>query len=223
MATDSTSEKPRVLITGGNGGLAVACREEFENLGWSVLAPGRDELDVSDSASVDAYVQGAGEIDLLVCAAGSIDDGLLLKLGEFEWDKILGAHLSGAFRCARAVSRGMLKRRSGHVVFIGSYSGFHPPVGQAHYAAAKAGLLGLMQSLAKEWGGRGLRSNLVVPGFMETKMTAELSEGVRQSAMEKHALAEFNDPEKVAKFIAFLHREMLATSGQVFNLDSRIL
>ncbi len=223
MATDSKSEKAKVLITGGNGGLAVACRKQFENLGWTVQAPTHSELNVLESASVEAYVKHAGDIDLLVCAAGSIDDELLFKLSEPQWDKLLNEHLSGAFRCARAVSRGMLKRRCGHVIFIGSYSGFHPPAGQAHYAAAKAGLKGLMHSLAREWGARDVRSNLIVPGFMQTKMTAQLSDSVIDSVRDLHLLGRFNDPDKVAKFIAFVHQEMTATSGQVFNLDSRIL
>ncbi|WP_018971082.1 SDR family oxidoreductase [Rubritalea marina] len=223
MAQTSESETQRVLVTGGQGGLAMACREAFEGLGWEVLAPTRSEMDVADSDSVDRYISGSGAIDLLVCAAGSIDDALLLKLSEDAWDGVLDAHLSGAFRCARAVSRGMLRQRSGHVVFIGSYSGFHPPVGQAHYAAAKAGLSGMMRSLAQEWGGRGVRSNLVVPGFLETKMTSGLPASVQQASLSKHALGAFNTPEKVAQFIAFLHAQMTATSGQTFNLDSRIL
>lgn len=201
----------------------MACRQEFESLGWEVLAPARAELDVSDSAAVDRYIADAGEVDLLVCAAGSIDDALLLKLQPEAWERVVDTHLKGAFRCARALSRGMLRRRSGHVIFIGSYSGFHPPAGQAHYAAAKAGLSGMMQSLAQEWGGRGVRTNLIVPGFLETKMTADLPAAVKQASLEKHCLGEFNSAEKVAKFIAFLHAQMTATSGQTFNLDSRVL
>lgn len=213
----------RVLITGGEGGLAMACKDEFSSNGWEVLAPTSSELDVSDRASVDAYFSQCGDIDLLLCAAGTTDDQLLSKLSSESWDKVLDVNINGAFRCARAVSRQMLRRRSGHVIFIGSYSGFHPPVGQASYAAAKAGLTGLTKSLASEWGSRSIRVNLIVPGFLETKMTDAVSDSARESAQKKHVLGAFNTAENVAKFARFLDQQMAFTSGQIFNLDSRIL
>ncbi|SHI40865.1 3-oxoacyl-[acyl-carrier protein] reductase [Rubritalea squalenifaciens DSM 18772] len=214
----------RVLITGGEGGLGAACAEEFRAAGWEVLAPGRWELDVSDSGSVDAYFQEHGaELDLLVCNAGLTRDHLLARMSEEDWDQVMQVNLKGAFLCAKAAARGMIKRRSGQIVFISSYSAFHPPAGQASYAAAKAGLSGLTKSLAQELGGRGVRVNLVVPGFMETKMTAPLGEEVKQAALAKHALGRWNQPQRVARFIHFLQTELPETSGQTFNLDSRIL
>lgn len=215
--------KKRVLITGGEGGVGSACRELFTSAGWDVLAPGRAELDVSCADSVEQYFSEAGEIDLLLCNAGVTDDCLLAKMSERQWDRALEVNLKGAFRCARAVSRQMLRRRSGQVIFVSSYSAFHPPAGQANYAAAKAGLVGLAKSLAAEWGSRGVRVNVVVPGFLETKMTESVADTAKEAALSKHVLGQFNEAEKVAKFVRFMEEEMPYTSGQVFNLDSRIL
>ena len=213
----------RLLITGGEGGIAMACREEFQSHGWEVLAPSRHELDVSDSESVDAFINHCGPIDLLLCAAGVTDDCLLGRMSEASWDNVLDVNLKGAFSCARAVSRQMLRRRAGHVIFVSSHSAFNPPVGQANYAAAKAGLLVMGKSLAKEWGSRSVRVNVITPGFLETKMTEGVSAEARQRALDQHALGEFNSAENVAKFIRFLDEIMYQTSGQVFHLDSRVL
>ncbi|MFT5882387.1 MAG: NAD(P)-dependent dehydrogenase (short-subunit alcohol dehydrogenase family) [Crocinitomicaceae bacterium] len=213
----------RLLITGGEGGIAMACREEFQSRGWEVLAPSRQELDVSDSESVEAFINNCGPIDLLLCAAGVTDDCLLGKMSETSWDNVLDVNLKGAFRCARAVSAQMLRRRSGHVVFVSSHSAFKPPLGQANYAAAKAGLVAMGKSLAREWGSRSVRVNVITPGFLETKMTEDVSDEVRQSALDKHTLGAFNTSENVARFVHFLDQTMLQTSGQVFHLDSRVL
>ncbi|MFC5050722.1 SDR family NAD(P)-dependent oxidoreductase [Rubritalea spongiae] len=213
----------RAVITGGQGDLGEALHTQLKASGYEVLAPGREELDVTDDASVDAFFKVCGEVDLLVCNAGKTEDGLLAKMSETVWDRVMEVNLKGAFRCARAVSKAMLKRRSGHVVFVSSYSAFHPPLGQANYSAAKAGLEGMCKSLAQEWGGCGVRVNLIVPGFMETRMTESLNESVLDAVKKKHVLFSFNSPDKVAQFVRFLDQTMTQTSGQVFNLDSRIL
>ena len=116
-----------------------------------------------------------------------------------------------------------MKRRLGHIVFISSYSAFHPPVGQVNYASAKAALTGMALSLAKELGSRNIRVNVIVPGFMETKMTEYVSDVAREQALQKHALARLNTPESLAKFLRALHFDLPHTSGQIFNLDSRVL
>ena len=188
-----------------------------------VDAPGKSELDVCDEASVAAYFSGLKNLDLLVCNAGITDDHLLLKMTEQSWDAVMETNLKGAFLCARAAAKIMVKQRCGHIVFISSYSAFHPPMGQVNYAAAKAGLVGLAKSLAQELGSRNIRVNVVVPGFMETKMTRDLSDEVRDATKEKHTLSEFNTVEATGMFLRCLHLEMEHTSGQVFNLDSRIL
>ncbi len=213
----------RALITGAEGGLGQALAGAMGNAGMEALAPGRKELDVRDVDSVKNYFGEAGNIDLLVCNAGGIVDVPLSRMSESEWDQVMEVNLRGAFLCAREMSRSMMKRRSGHIVFISSFSALHPPVGQANYAAAKSALLGVMRSMAREIGPRNVRVNAVLPGFLETKMTVGLSENAKNSILDKHTLGSFNKPEIVGEFVTFLHKNMPHTSGQVFNLDSRVL
>lgn len=201
----------------------MACADEWRAAGWLVDAPGRDLLDVADSSSVQSWFEKYDRLDLCVCNAGIIADGPLAKMAEARWDEVMEVNLTGAMRCARAAAKLMLRQRGGHIIFISSYSAYCPPAGQANYAAAKAALEGLAKSLAKELGGRGIRVNVVVPGFLDTKMTASVDPMVRQAALDKHVLNELNSPLRVARFIRFLDEEMLQTSGQVFHLDSRIL
>jgi len=186
-------------------------------------APSRNELDVSNTESVKNYLSTAGDIDLLVCNAGVTIDRSIAKMSESDWHQVMDVNLTGSFRCAREVSRGMIKRRTGHIIFISSYSALHPPAGQANYAAAKAALLGMMKSLAQELGPRNIRVNAILPGFLDTKMTAGLPESVKSEALRKHTLGRLNTCQAVANFVSCLYWNMPHTSGQVFNLDSRIL
>ncbi len=211
----------QVVITGGQGGLGQALAEAFVAAGYTVAAPGRDELDVSDAAAVKEYFRGR-DTDLLICNAGLTRDALLAKLGEAEWDEVMAANLRGAALCAAAASRGMIRTRRGHIVFVSSYSAIHPPAGQAAYAAAKAGLIGLGKSLAKELGQANIRVNVVLPGFLETKMTASLSEKRKEAVRSEHVLGRFNTVEAVADFLLTLHDKLPHSSGQVFQLDSRV-
>jgi len=215
-----------VLITGGQGGLAQAVAGCLSDAGMGVYTPGRDELDVGDEVSVGDYFSEVKSLGLLVCNAGFTDDEVLLKMSESEWDEVMDTNLKGAFLCAKAAAKVMMKQKpqiGGHIVFVSSYSAFHPPVGQANYAAAKAALCGLAKSMAQELGGRNIRVNVIVPGFMETKMTEALSSGAKYLTRDKHVLGEFNTVEAVGSFLRCLHLDMVHTSGQVFNLDSRIL
>lgn len=213
----------KALITGGQGALAQALSGCLTTAGMEVSFPGKDALDVCDEASVAAYFSGLENLDLLVCNAGITDDHLLLKMNEESWDSVMDTNLRGAFLVAKAAAKIMMKQRRGHIVFISSYSAFHPPAGQANYAASKAALVGLAKSLAQELGSRNIRVNVVVPGFMETKMTRDLADEVCEVTREKHTLSEFNTVEATGKFLRCLHVDMEHTSGQVFNLDSRIL
>lgn len=212
----------RVLITGGEGGLAGAIADAFRRHGDEVLAPGRAMLDVTDPDSVAAYFRETPAADLLVANAGLAVDRLLARLGEAEWDRQFEVNLHGAYRCARAAARAMLHRRRGHLVFISSHSAQHPPAGQAAYASAKAGLIGLARSLARELGPAGIRANVILPGFLETGMTCSLSAERVAGIRGEHALDRFNTVEAVAGFLVQLHHSMPHTSGQVFQLDSRI-
>jgi len=191
--------------------------------GMEVWAPGRESLDVSQSEHVQSYFSEVGDVDLLVCNAGVTADKPLLRMTVEDWDQVMQVNLKGAFRCAREVSRGMVKRRSGHIVLISSFSAIHPPIGQANYAASKAAMLGMMKSMARELGPRNVRVNAILPGFLQTRMTEELENVVKEAARDNHVLGRFNTPQVVADFVNFLHHQMPHTSGQVFNLDSRIL
>jgi 3-oxoacyl-[acyl-carrier protein] reductase len=178
-------------------------------------------MDVADASSVAAWFAAREVPELLVCAAGVTRDGPLARMTEAEWDEVVAVNLSGAARCARAVVKGMCRRKSGHIVFISSHSALHPPVGQAAYAAAKAGLLGLAKSLARESGGFGVRVNAVLPGFLETRMTLGVPAGRRGEVLAEHVLGRFNGVAEVAGFVHFLHESLPHTSGQAFALDSR--
>ena len=213
----------QAIITGGEGGLGEAISTTLKSAGVDVLSPGRGDLNVADAASVKDYFHQSDDIDLLVCNAGATLDKPLARMSESDWEQVMQVNLKGAFLCAREVSRSMMKRRCGHIIFISSFSAIHPPAGQANYAAAKSALLGMMKSMSQELGARSVRVNAILPGFLETKMTENLSDEVKQAALEKHTLGRFNTPEAVAEFITHLHQRMPHTSGQVFNLDSRIV
>lgn len=213
---------PLLVVTGGEGALAGALAERFAAGGWRVLRPGHGELDVADPAAVAAWF-GAREVPgLLVCAAGVTGDRLLARTTVEEWDRLLQVNLGGAARCAQAVARGMVRRREGHIVFVSSHSALHPPAGQAAYAAAKAGLLGLARSLARELGPANIRVNTILPGFLDTPMTRHLPARRIGEVRSAHVLDRFNTTAEVAEFVHFLHHRMPHTSGQVFQLDSRI-
>lgn len=188
---------------------------------WQVDAPGRGELDVTDGEAVKRYFAGKA-VDLLVCAAGLARDGLIATTGAPAWDEVVAVNYRGAAACVAAVLPGMRARGNGHIVFVSSWSARHPPPGQAAYATAKAALIGLATALAKEQGAAGIRVNVILPGFLETKMTADVSEQRKREVLADHALGRFNTAAAVGKFIRFLHEELPHTSGQVFQLDSRI-
>jgi NAD(P)-dependent dehydrogenase (short-subunit alcohol dehydrogenase family) len=213
----------KAVVTGAAGGLGKAIAFSLSGNDGDVLAPGKEELDVSSPSSVKGFFESADDVDLLVCNAGIAIDKTIAKMTEEDWSRVIDVNLKGAFLCAREVSRAMAKRRSGHILFISSFSALHPPVGQANYSAAKSALLGMMKSMAQELGRRNVRVNAVIPGFMDTKMTAALSDQIKQDVLGRHVLGRYNTPEAVADFITYLHQHMPHTSGQVFNLDSRIV
>jgi len=210
-----------VLITGGRGGLAVATAREFAVLGDRVHAPGRDELDVRSEKSVDAYLGRLTRLDVLVANAGIVRDATLLKQTTDDFDAVLDTNLRGVFLGVRAALRLMIRERSGHLILIGSRSARNGPRGQAAYAAAKAGLVAFAQSVAREYGPRNIRCNVVLPGFLETKFVAQLTPDRVEAIRTEHALGRFNTVDNAGKFIAQLAR-LDHVSGQVFTLDSRI-
>jgi NAD(P)-dependent dehydrogenase (short-subunit alcohol dehydrogenase family) len=210
-----------VLISGGRGGLASAVQKEFATLGDRVHAPGREEMDVCDEASVDFYITRLDRLDVLVANAGVVRDATLSRLTDDDYSAVVDTNLRGAFLCVRAALRLMLRQRSGHLILIGSRSARNGPRGQAAYAAAKAGLMAFAQSVAREYGARDIRCNVVLPGFLETKFIAKMTPERIETVRAEHALGRFNTVENAARFIAFLAR-LDHVSGQIFTLDSRI-
>ncbi|HEX4139627.1 MAG TPA: SDR family oxidoreductase [Candidatus Methylacidiphilales bacterium] len=208
-----------VVITGGGGDLARAIVAALP--GDAVHAPPRAELDVRDEAQVDAFFAKLPRVDVLIANAGLTRDGALANLSTADIDEVIAANLRGAFLCTRAAIKPMMKQRGGHILLIGSRAGKHGTRGQSAYAAAKAGLVGFGQSVAKEYGSRNVRCNIVLPGFLQTKFTAHLPEKRLEQIREEHVLERFNTPENAARAIAFLAR-LDHVSGQVFTLDSRM-
>lgn len=226
------------LITGASGGLGRAFVAEFLAQGWRVAAgyhrknvhPENDALlpvplDVTSLEAVtDAVAQVLARwqrLDLLINNAGHTADGLVGQLTDDDWQRVLDVHLKGAFLCAQAVLRPMLKQRDGHILNVASFSARTGNRGQANYAAAKAALLGLTTSLAKEAGSRNVRVNALLPGVLPTPMTAGLTPEQLAAFAAANALGRLNDLAEVARFAAFLAGTR-NISGQCFQLDSRI-
>jgi len=208
------------LITGGEGTLALAVRACLESAGWHVHAPGKKDLDVTSTASVNDFLAGLPRLDLLINNAGSIDDALIMQTTEEQWQRLIAVILDGAFRCTRAALP-LLVSHGGHIINIGSFAALQGTAGQSAYAAAKAGLIALTQSTALEHGADNVRCNCVLPGFLDTKMTSTTLAKHRASILQRHALGRLNTVNDAARFIAQLD-SFTHISGQVFQLDSRV-
>jgi 3-oxoacyl-[acyl-carrier protein] reductase len=159
-------------------------------------------------------------LDILVNNAGITRDNILARLKDEDWDAVLETNLRGAFNTSRAVARGMMKRRSGRIINIASVVGLTGNRGQANYAASKAGLIGFTKSIAQELAARGVQANVVAPGFIETDMTAELSEEARTALAERIPLGRFGTPQDVAGVVRFLAGPAAGyVTGQVLVVD----
>jgi len=182
------------------------------------------QADVSRAEDVERLLQTVlehfGKVDILVNNAGITRDSLLLRMKEADWDAVLATNLKGVFLCTKAVSKGMLKQRSGAIVNISSVVGLAGNAGQANYAAAKAGIVGFSKSVAKEFASRGIRVNVVAPGYIMTDMTETLSEGVQNEILREIPLGRLGKPEDVAKAVRFLvSPEASYITGQTFCVD----
>lgn len=211
----------RMVITGGSGGLGKAITLEFAGKGWQVIAPSRCDLDLLDKKAVAGFFE-MNPCDLLICCAGMIRDVPLSRMEEEQWDDVFAVNFKAAALCAAAVVPVMLSKGCGHVVFVSSYAALHPAAGQAAYATAKAALHGLASELADRHGRAGLRFNVVLPGFLETRMTEAVSMRRKEVVREAHSLGRFNTVDMAAGFIRYLEEQLPFTSGQVFSLDSRL-
>ena len=213
--------KRRILVTGGAGELAQMIVQR-KNEDYQVISPNKQELDVSCEGRVEAYFSELERLDLLICNAGVSKDVLLPNLEDQDFARVVEVNLTGAYRCIKRALPKLLKASHPHIILISSFAALHPSLGQSAYAASKAGMLGLMKSLAVELGRKDVRVNSILPGFLETKMTSGISEKIVDKIREKHALKRFNSVEVVADFVYYLDSSLLHTSGQLFQLDSRV-
>lgn len=211
-----------VALCARSGEAAAAVAKSVESQGGQALAVTADIGQVADAERVvAACLDRFGRLDILVNNAGIARDGLVLRMKDEDWDQVLAVNLSGAFRCARAALRPMLKQKQGgRIINIGSVVGTMGNVGQANYVAAKAGLLGLTRALAREVASRGITVNAVAPGFIDTEMTAALPEPAKASHLAQIPLGRFGTAQEVAAVVAFLASEAAAyITGQVIHVN----
>ena len=223
-----------VLVTGGNRGIGYAIAQEFLAQGHRVAVTARSGsgpqgslsvvADVTDGASLDAAIQEVeaklGPVEVLVANAGITKDTLLMRMSDEEFESVVNTNLSGVFRVLRRVTKSMIKQKFGRVILIGSVVGLLGSAGQVNYAATKSGLVGMARSITRELGSRNITANVVAPGFIDTDMTAELSEELQKSYIAKIPAGRFASPSEVAKVVAWLASDDAAyISGAVIPVD----
>jgi len=234
VAKKEVSMGRSVLVTGGNRGIGLAIARRLTADGDSVTVTSRSgepmedlavvRCDVRDAASVDAAFGAveadSGPVEVLVANAGVTRDQLLALMSEDDFGAVLDTNLTGAYRVAKRAVRGMMKMRRGRLIFISSVVGLYGSAGQANYAASKAGLVGLARSLARELGSRGITSNVVAPGFVDSDMTAGLPEVRKTAIMAAVPLGRYASAEEVAGTVAFLAGQDAAyITGAVIPVD----
>ncbi len=234
-------ENKVVMVTGGAAGIGLVTAENFANEGARVaicdvnpeagaaaakaLGPEAsfEQVDVASSAAVSDWIAGVvdkyGQIDVLVNNAGITRDGLIMRMKEEDWDAVISVNLKSAFNCIKAVSKIMVKQRSGRIINLASVVGVMGNPGQANYVASKAGMIGLSKTVAKELGARGITVNAVAPGFIETDMTAVLSDKAKEAMLGMIPLQRAGTPQDVADAITFLASDQAAyITGQVIHV-----
>jgi 3-oxoacyl-[acyl-carrier protein] reductase len=230
-------EGKRALVTGGSRGIGRAIALELGRAGADVVVGYRTEADeaeavaseiggravqadVAEADQAKALVEEAGEIDVLVNNAGTTRDGVLARMLDDDWRTVLETNLSSTFYTCRAAARGMMKRRAGAIVNVSSIVGVHGNWGQTNYAASKAGIIGFTKSLARELGSRGVRANVVAPGYVKTALTDAIPEDARETMLSNTPLGRLGDPENVAAAVRFLvSDEASFITGEVLLVD----
>jgi 3-oxoacyl-[acyl-carrier protein] reductase len=217
----ATLEGKTALVTGGSRGIGAAVARELTRAGAAVVVGYRSgaeeaaviaselggravQADVSNADDAKRLVEEAGELDVLVNNAGITRDGVLARMTDDDWRSVLETNLSSVFYTCRAVSRGMMKRRGGSIVNLSSIVGLHGNWGQSNYAASKGGIVAFTKSLAQELGSRGVRANVVAPGYINTQLTDVIPEEAQQKMLGLTPLGRFGEPEDVARAVRFL-------------------
>lgn len=206
------------LVTGGNRGIGSAIAKSLKAAGYTVVVTYRSgsapteyesvQMDVTSSKSVDAGFTAIeekwGPPEIVVCNAGITKDTLSMRMSDDDFEAVIDANLTGAFRTARRATKGLLKLKRGRLIFVGSVVGLSGSAGQVNYSASKAGLVGMARSFARELGSRGITANVVAPGFVETDMTANLEEKRREEIARSVPLQRFCSAEEIADVVTFL-------------------
>lgn len=234
--TETQQPSPRaVLVTGGNRGIGLSIARAFADAGDDVVITHRSGTppeglqgvicDVTDSDSVDAAFTQAEEllgrpIEVLVANAGITKDTLLMRMSDEDFESVLDTNLTGAFRCARRATKGMMRLRHGRIILISSVVGLLGSPGQTNYGASKAALVGLARSITRELGGRGITANVVAPGYISTEMTEQLPEDRKKQYLSSIPAGRFATPEEVAGVVRFLAGDSAGyISGAVIPVD----
>ena len=223
-----------MLVTGGNRGIGRAIAEAFLAQGDKVAVTTRSggapdgaldvTCDVTDQAAVDAAFATIeaelGPVEVLVANAGVTADTLILRMSEDDWSRVIDTNLTGTFRLAKRAAKGMLRLRRGRIILISSVVGMLGSAGQVNYAASKAGLVGMARSLARELGSRSITTNVVAPGFVDTDMTAVLTDEQRTAIRAQVPLGRYADPTEVAAAVTWLAGDGAAyVTGAVIPVD----
>ncbi|HEX4520833.1 MAG TPA: 3-oxoacyl-[acyl-carrier-protein] reductase [Gaiellaceae bacterium] len=237
MAEFCSLEGKTALVTGGSRGIGHAIAAELARAGAQVVVgynSGAEEAaavaaeiggravqaDVSSPAGAARLVEEAGELDILVNNAGLTRDGLLARMSDDDWRDVIETNLSSVFYTCRAVTRPMMKKRAGSIVNVSSIVGLHGNFGQTNYGAAKAGIIGFTKSLARELGSRGVRANVVAPGYVKTRLTEVIPEEGKALMLANTPLGRLGDPEDVAGAVRFLCSDEAAfITGEVLLVD----
>jgi 3-oxoacyl-[acyl-carrier protein] reductase len=225
------------LVTGGSRGIGRAIALELARAGASITLgyrSGKEEAeqvaeevgaravqaDVSDPEEARRLVEAAGDVDILVNNAGLTRDGLIARMPDEDWEAVIGTNLGGVFHMCRAAARGMMKRRRGAIVNISSVVGLHGNPGQTNYSASKAGIIGFTKALARELGNRGVRANVVAPGYIDTRLTQVIAPNLKETMLANTPLGRFGSPEDVAGAVRFLcSDEASFITGEVLLVD----